>query len=78
MFIVCSVSMEQDSLFPDAPTILTDDEIATVLRAAISRGIRRSREADLYLTSICARYLVDELRLEGLVVVRPPAPRLRD
>jgi hypothetical protein len=71
-------SMEQDSLFPDLPTALTDEEIAGVLRAVIGRGIRGSREADLYLTSICARYLVDELRLAGLVVVRPPTPRLRD
>ena len=77
-FSVCSISMEQANLFPDFPTPLTDDETVSVLRAAIGRGIRRSREADLYLTSMCARYIVDELRLAGLVVVRPPPAKLRD
>jgi hypothetical protein len=70
--------MEQDSLFPGLPSPLTDKEIATVLWAAIGRCIRRSREADLYLAGIWARHLANELRLVGLVVVRPPAQRLHD
>ena len=49
-----------------------------VLGSAISRGIGGSREADLYLASICARHLADELRSAGLVMVRPSLPRLRE
>ena len=71
-------SMEQDSLFPDLPAHLTDEETTAVLHAAIARGIRWSRAADLYLSGICANYLVHELRLAGLAVVKIPAPRLRD
>ena len=78
MFLVCSYPMdEQLPLFPVWP-VLTDDEIMTVLRGAIGRGIRGTREADVYLAGTCARYLMNELRLAGLVVVRPPPPRLRD
>lgn len=68
---------EQLPLFPAWP-ILTDSEVMAVLRTAINRGIRGSREADLYLAGTCARYLVDELRLAGLVVVRPAPPGLHE
>lgn len=69
--------MDQDDLFP-LPSPLPDEEIASVLHSAIARGIRRHREADLYLSGICAMHLANELRLAGLAVVRTPAPRLRD
>jgi hypothetical protein len=69
--------MEQALLFPDLPPPLTDEEIVTVLRTALARGIRGSREADLYLSTVCAKFLVDELRLAGLAVLRPPPPRFR-
>jgi hypothetical protein len=68
---------EQLPLFPSWPT-LADSEVMAVLRSAISRGIRGSREADLYLASICARHLVDELHSAGLVVVRPSPSRLHE
>jgi hypothetical protein len=66
------LTMEQEKLFPDLPNPLSDEEIATVLHSAIARGIRRHREADLYLSGICARHLA------GFVVVKPSAPRLRE
>jgi hypothetical protein len=78
VFLVCSRPMEQEKLFPGLSSPLTDEEIATVLSAAIACGIRGHREADLYLSGICAKHLATELRLAGLVVTRPPAPRLRD
>jgi hypothetical protein len=65
------LAMEQENLFPEAPNVLSDKEIAAVLHAAIAGGIRRHREADLYLSTICAEHLATELRLVGLVVVRP-------
>jgi hypothetical protein len=68
---------EQLPLFPAWP-ILADSEVMAVLRSAINRGIRGSREADLDLAGTCARHLVDELRLAGLVVVRPAPPGLHE
>ena len=64
--------MEQDSLLPGLLSPLTDEEIVAVLQAAIACGIRRSREADLFLTQVCARHLVNALRLARLAVVRLP------
>jgi hypothetical protein len=72
------LAMEQENLFPEAPNVLSDKEIAAVLHAPIAGGIRRHRDAGLYLSTICAKHLATELRLVGLVVVRPPAPPLRD
>jgi hypothetical protein len=47
VFLVCSNPMdEQLPLFPVWP-VLADDEIMTVLRGAIGRGIRGTREADV-------------------------------
>lgn len=70
--------MEQGDLFPDPRPALSDEEIATVLRAAIARGGRLPRTAELWLSSLCAEFLVAELRNAGLDVVRRPMMRLRD
>jgi hypothetical protein len=70
--------MEQENLFSGLTNPLTDEEIATILHAAIVCGIRRHREGDLYLSGVCAKHLASELRLAGLVVVRAPKARLRD
>jgi hypothetical protein len=59
-----------DTLFPMMPPGLSDDEIAAILRRAIcGRGGRGGREADLYLATLSAERLVDELRLVGAVVI---------
>jgi hypothetical protein len=50
---------------------LSDEEIAAVLRQAIVRGGRLSRQADVFLASICAEHLVEGLGDAGLVVARP-------
>ena len=70
--------MEQRPLFPGLPSTLTDEEVETVLHAVIASGIRRHREADLYLSTVCARHLANELRLAGLIVVRSPVPQSRE
>ncbi|MGE0223916.1 MAG: hypothetical protein AB7F35_11570 [Acetobacteraceae bacterium] len=49
-----------------------------MLRAAIARGGRLPRTAELWLSSLCAEFLVAELRNAGLDVVRRPMMRLRD
>jgi hypothetical protein len=70
--------MEQRSLFPDPRPTLNDDELVAVLREAIARGGRLSRFADLYLNTVCAEHLADQLHIAGLAVVRAVPERLHD
>jgi hypothetical protein len=70
--------MEQRSLFPESVLPVSDGEVEAVLRAAICSGGRLSRLADLYLSAVCARHLVDELQSAGLRVVRPQQRHLRE
>jgi hypothetical protein len=70
--------MEQGSLFPDPRPTLTDEEVVAVFRGAISRSSRLSRLADLFLCTVCADHLVDELHLAGLEVVRAVPVRLHE
>ncbi len=69
--------MDQPSLFPDPRQDATDEEVVTAFRVAIQRGGRLPRLADLYLSTVCATHLVDELRQAGLDVVRRPPRPLR-
>jgi hypothetical protein len=64
--------MLQRRLFPDPRPDLTDEEVVAALRIAIERGGRLPRIADLYLNTICAEHVVEELRGLGLEVVRKP------
>ncbi len=48
---------------------LSDDELADLLRQAMLRGTGH-RIADGYLATLGADFLVDQLRLAGLVVMR--------
>ncbi len=68
--------MDQRSLFPDPRPQVTDDEVVAAFRIAIARGGRLPRLAELYLSTVCAEHLVDELRGAGLEVVRA-APEQR-
>ena len=57
-------------LFPPQPgREVSDDELTELLAGAVADGIRLHREADLLLATICAGYLVDRLRLAGLIVI---------
>ena len=67
-------SMEQRSLFPDTRRDATDAEVVAALRVAIARGGRLPRLAELFLASIGAEYLFDELRGAGLEFVRRDPP----
>lgn len=70
--------MEQGSLFSDLRRNASDEEVVQVLRIALARGGRLPRLAELYLSSICAEHLLEELRLAELEVVHrlaPPAGR---
>jgi len=78
MFVICSLSMKQGSLFPDARPTVTDQELVVVFRRAIASGGRLSRLADLYLNAVCAEHLVHELRVAGMEVVRAVPGRLRE
>jgi hypothetical protein len=63
---------------PDPPPEpLPDAELAAILAAAIldGRGGSMTRDASLFLASVCADYLVDRLALAGLVVVRAALSR---
>lgn len=62
--------MKQHRLFPDPRPAVTDEEIVAAFRIAIQRGGRLPRLADLYRSTICAEHLIDELRGEGLEIVR--------
>jgi hypothetical protein len=64
--------MEQPALFPDPRPAVTDEEVAAVLRGAISRAGRLSRTAELYLSGVSAEHLMEELRSAGLMVARIP------
>lgn len=55
---------------------LTDEEVAAVLRQAMSNAGRLPRHADAWLAGICAEHLVDGLRAAGLIVARPVQWRL--
>jgi hypothetical protein len=70
------VLMQQHDLFPSPYQPVAEDEVARVLTAAISRGGRLPRTADLHLSTICAEHLLDELNLAGLAVVKRPGRRL--
>ena len=63
-------TMEQGTLFPVPYEALSDEQIAEILRCAISRAGRLSRSAELHLNSLCAEHLVAELRAADLEVVR--------
>jgi hypothetical protein len=65
-------------LFPSPYQPVPEDEVARVLTAAISRGGRLPRTADLHLSTICAEHFLDELSLAGLAVVKRPEKRLRE
>jgi len=65
--------MSQQSLFPDPPVIVPEDEVVATLRAAIVGAGRLPRSADLLLSGLCAEYLVAELRNAGLSIVRSQA-----
>ena len=61
------------TLFP-LPTRqeMSDDDIAALVRRAILRKAGRGgREADLYLATVSAEQIVDELRQAGAVVTLP-------
>jgi hypothetical protein len=64
--------MEQPALFPDPRPAMTDEEVAAVLRVAISHAARLSRTAKLYVSGVSAEHLMEELRGAGLMVVRIP------
>jgi hypothetical protein len=55
-----------------APEPIPDDELAAILAAAIldGRGGSMTRDASMFLASVCADYLVDRLALAGVVAVR--------
>jgi hypothetical protein len=65
-------SMSNASLFPELQSTVPDEEVIETLRAAIARGGRLSRMADMLLCGVCAQYLVEELHGAGLEVVRAP------
>jgi hypothetical protein len=47
-----------------------------VLRQSIATAGRLSRQADIFLSGVCAEHLVDSLRAAGLLVIRPAQWRL--
>ena len=62
--------MEQRNLFPDPRQDATDEEVVAALRIAIARSGKLPRMADLFLNSVCAEHVLDQLRGAGLEVVR--------
>jgi hypothetical protein len=64
--------MRQARLFPDPRADVSDEEVVAAFRVAIQRGGRLPRLAELYLGTVCAEHLVEELRGQGLDVVRRP------
>ena len=52
-----------------SPELLSDDELAAILTAAIldGRGGSMTRDASMFLAGVCADYLVDRLALAGVV-----------
>jgi hypothetical protein len=55
---------------------LSDSQIAAVPRENIVGAGRFPRHVELYFAHICAKHLVDGLRMAGLLVIRPGARRL--
>ena len=51
---------------------ISEEELAAILTVAIrdGRGGRMTREAALFLAGVCAEYLVEQMGLAGLTVVR--------
>jgi hypothetical protein len=70
--------MEQGSLFPDPRRDATDEEVVHVLRIALMRSGRLPRMASLFLTSICAEHLVQQLHNADFEVVRRAPTRLHE
>ena len=73
MFMLCSLHM----LFPPAAHELSDAEVATLLREAMTAGATGlTRQADAYLATLAADFLVDRMRLAGIAFIvanDPPA-----
>jgi hypothetical protein len=63
-----------DVVSPDVETV-PEEELAAVLAAAIrdGRSGTMTREAELFLASVSAEFLVDRLALAGFSVVRRSA-----
>jgi hypothetical protein len=55
-----------------SPELLSDDELAAILTAAIldGRGGSMTCDASMFLASVGTDYLVDRLALAGVVAVR--------
>ena len=54
--------MRQGKFFCDPRPEVTDEEVVEAFRIALQRGGRLPRLADLYLSTVCAEHLIDELR----------------
>jgi hypothetical protein len=67
--------MEQRGLFPETLRAATDEEVVAAFRIALSRGGHLPRFADLYLSTVCAEHLLDQLHMAGLRVVRDAPER---
>jgi hypothetical protein len=63
-------------LFVPPHEVLSDEDIAGVLRQSIGDAGRLPRHAEVFLAGICAEHLVDGLRGAGLLVARPVQWRL--
>jgi hypothetical protein len=70
--------MEQHDLFPETTRSASDEEVVAAFRIAVSRGGRLPRLAELYLATVCAEHLVEELHAAVLAVVRPSPGLLCD
>jgi hypothetical protein len=64
--------MRQGRLFPNPLPDVSDEEVIDAFRIALQRGGKLSRLAELYLGTICAEHLLEELRGQGLEVFRRP------
>ena len=64
----------QPALFPsgEATEPVPDEDVVAILAAAIrdAKGGRMTREAEIFMASLCAEHLVDRLALAGVTVVR--------
>jgi hypothetical protein len=70
--------MEQPDLFSDPRRTVSDEEVVSVLRAAITRDGGLPRSADLLLSGLCAEHLLDRIHSAGLEVVRRPVAKMRE
>ena len=57
---------------------LSDAEIAAILRDTIAGAGRYPRSTELLFATVCAKHLVDGLRLAGVLVIRPERMRLTE